>query len=79
MKLLLTLCLDVPLNLLVANPSKYLTEAGTDIYVVCRLGNDSQIAVEALRSVSDENAVIKDVVGGLKSWSRDVDVTFPVY
>lgn len=46
---------------------------------MCRLGNDSQIAVEALRSVSGEGDVVKDVVGGLKAWSRDVDATFPVY
>jgi adenylyltransferase/sulfurtransferase len=69
----------VPLNRLVANPSEFLPEAGTDTYIVCRLGNDSQIAVEALRSVSQEGAVVKDIVGGLKAWSRDVDPMFPVY
>jgi adenylyltransferase/sulfurtransferase len=50
------------------------------IYVICRLGNDSQIAAEALRSVgSDEVRVVRDIVGGLRAWSREVDSQFPVY
>ncbi len=51
-----------------------------ETYVVCRLGNDSQIAADALRGARpDPTFVIKDLVGGLRAWSRDVDPGFPVY
>ncbi|KAH9028520.1 hypothetical protein EDB84DRAFT_1588903 [Lactarius hengduanensis] len=70
--------IHVPLQDIVANPADYLSDPET--YVVCRLGNDSQIAAEALRSVQrDPTFVIKDLVGGLRAWSRDVDSHFPVY
>ncbi|KAF5375527.1 hypothetical protein D9615_009176 [Tricholomella constricta] len=74
--------LNVPLNRLVANPYEYLPpEPLTEIYVVCRLGNDSQIAADALRSVcpNDRIGLVKDVVGGLRAWAREVDPAFPVY
>ncbi len=70
---------DVPLHNLVANPGDYVSPE-IETYVVCRLGNDSQIAAEALRSARpDPTFVIKDLVGGLRAWSRDVDPGFPVY
>ncbi|KAH9018492.1 hypothetical protein EDB85DRAFT_2075940 [Lactarius pseudohatsudake] len=70
--------IHVPLQDIVANPADYLSDPET--YVVCRLGNDSQIAAEALRSVQrDPTFVIKDLVGGLRAWSRNVDSHFPVY
>ncbi|KAF9267672.1 hypothetical protein L218DRAFT_970555 [Marasmius fiardii PR-910] len=72
----------IPLNDIVANPSAYVPlTPGTHTYFVCRLGNDSQIAADAVRSVLPDKseAVVKDVVGGLKAWSKDVDPTFPVY
>ncbi|KAG6550338.1 hypothetical protein Mapa_008301 [Marchantia paleacea] len=47
------------------------------IYVVCRRGNDSQKAVQLLRSEGFSSAV--DVVGGLDSWAKDVDEKFPFY
>ncbi|KAG6856758.1 hypothetical protein H0H87_001102 [Tephrocybe sp. NHM501043] len=63
---------DVPLNVLVADPKAYLpTTPGTDIYVVCRLGNDSQIAADALRAVGTEVGQVRDVVGGLRAWARE--------
>ncbi|BBN18879.1 adenylyltransferase and sulfurtransferase [Marchantia polymorpha subsp. ruderalis] len=49
----------------------------TSIYVVCRRGNDSQKAVQFLRSEGFSSAV--DVVGGLESWAKDVDERFPFY
>jgi rhodanese-related sulfurtransferase len=71
--------IDVPLHNLVANPGDYLFSE-FETYVVCRLGNDSQIAADALRSARpDPTFVIKDLVGGLHAWSRDVDPGFPVY
>lgn len=72
---------DVPLNRLVANPKEYLPEdPRVEIYVICRLGNDSQLAAEALRSVClDEPVLVRDIVGGLRAWSREVDSQFPIY
>ncbi len=68
---------DVPLNELVSNPKAAIPEVAKEIYVLCRLGNDSQIAADALREVS--TAPVKDVIGGLVSWARDVDNSFPIY
>ncbi|EGN99033.1 hypothetical protein SERLA73DRAFT_181808 [Serpula lacrymans var. lacrymans S7.3] len=70
---------NVPLYQLTANPALYLPEEKTSrIYVVCRLGNDSQIAADALRSV-ESDIMIQDVVGGLRAWSEQVDSKFPIY
>lgn len=77
-------CLDVPLDDLVANPGKYLPENNTvHTYVLCRLGNDSQTAVEALRrfdrNTGTNEMLIKDIIGGLRAWTREVDPGFPEY
>jgi adenylyltransferase and sulfurtransferase len=71
----------VPLHDLVANPSDYLPhDRDTDTYVLCRLGNDSQIAADALRSVAQgDSTPIMDVIGGLRAWSKMIDPTFPIY
>ena len=45
---------------------------------MCRLGNDSQIAADAIRSI-ERGPVVKDIIGGLKAWAKDVDNNFPVY
>lgn len=54
-------------------------EAGRapSLYVICRRGNDSQRAVEFLHQKGF--AFAKDIVGGLESWSQDVDPEFPMY
>lgn len=52
------------------------------LLVVCRLGNDSQIAVRKFKELGlDEGGSIwvGDVKGGLKSWREEVDPTFPDY
>ncbi|KAG8778060.1 Urmylation protein, partial [Serendipita sp. 398] len=70
---------------LLANPAVYFPqEPMTEIYIVCRLGNDSQIAAEALRdlrraSSGFEAVIIKDVIGGLRAWAKEVDASFPIY
>jgi len=72
--------IHVPLHDIVANPGDHVSPQEFDTYVVCRLGNDSQIAVDALRGARpDTGCVIKDLVGGLRAWSRDVDPEFPIY
>ena len=73
---------DIPIKELLTNPRQFAEglqrEEGTDVYVVCRLGNDSQLAVDALREVS-KTVVLKDLVGGLRAWSKEVDSNFPIY
>ncbi|XP_052178727.1 adenylyltransferase and sulfurtransferase MOCS3 [Diospyros lotus] len=51
--------------------------ATASVYVVCRRGNDSQRAVQYLRNMGFNSA--KDIIGGLESWARDVDPSFPIY
>ncbi len=59
---------------------KLLDSKTREIIVVCRRGNDSQLAVQALqKSFAGRNIQIRDIVGGLHSWARTVDPTFPVY
>lgn len=47
------------------------------LYVVCRRGNDSQLAVQCLQNNGFASA--KDIIGGLESWSHDVDPNFATY
>lgn len=47
------------------------------IYVICRYGNDSQLATEKLISLGYKNT--KDIKGGLNKWSEEIDINFPVY
>ncbi|XP_054798114.1 adenylyltransferase and sulfurtransferase MOCS3 isoform X2 [Prosopis cineraria] len=47
------------------------------LYVVCRRGNDSQLAVQYLQKMGFTSA--KDIIGGLESWSNDVDPNFASY
>ncbi|KAJ5121276.1 uncharacterized protein N7515_009237 [Penicillium bovifimosum] len=52
------------------------------IYVVCRLGNDSQIAVKKMKELGlDQNGkrFIGDIRGGLRSWKQQVDSDWPEY
>lgn len=75
------LLLDVPLAELVADPAKVTRDGPPEemaTYVVCRLGNDSQLAADALRNAGIPG-IVKDVVGGLRAWSKEVDRDFPVY
>ncbi|CZR51019.1 related to molybdenum cofactor biosynthetic protein [Phialocephala subalpina] len=51
------------------------------IYVVCRLGNDSQVVTRKLKeSGLDKNGrYIGDIKGGLKAWKQQVDSSWPEY
>ncbi|KAF8802421.1 hypothetical protein BYT27DRAFT_7196607 [Phlegmacium glaucopus] len=71
--------INIPLKDLILEPEKHLHPSSElDTYIICRLGNDSQIAAESLRQVEGAG-VVKDVIGGLKAWSRQVDPHFPQY
>ena len=51
--------------------------------IVCRRGNDSQIAVKRLKELlSDIDQIdekIKDLEGGFQAWHTDIDSSFPLY
>ena len=50
------------------------------MFVVCRRGNNSQLAVLKLRHIlKDQDVVIKDIAGGLTAWAEQVDSQFPIY
>lgn len=52
------------------------------VYVICKLGNDSQKAVKILEEFSGNELdflIAKDIIGGLMAWSNKVDATFPQY
>lgn len=52
------------------------------IYVVCRLGNDSQVVTRRLKetgSNSLEGRWVGDIKGGLKAWKDQVDEHWPEY
>lgn len=47
------------------------------VFVICRLGNDSQIAVRMMQKEGIDGP--RDIIGGLLSWSTKVDESFPIY
>lgn len=49
-----------------------------DVFVVCKLGNDSQLAVQALKELGDGRN-IRDVKGGFRAWREEVDGSWPDY
>ncbi|XP_025090716.1 adenylyltransferase and sulfurtransferase MOCS3-like [Pomacea canaliculata] len=79
---------NVPMDLLQKDPKGtvqqikcYAGELKHDplsVIIVCRRGNDSQLAVNLLLEV-DPDLNVKDIRGGLHAWARDVDLDFPVY
>ncbi|MCJ1354046.1 MAG: Urmylation protein [Icmadophila ericetorum] len=54
----------------------------TPIYVLCRFGNDSQLAVRKLKELGYDQGGkrwVGDIKGGLKAWKKDVDPGWPDY
>lgn len=55
------------------------------MFVICRRGNDSQVAVQLLTERmaqsggSPLNLSVSDIKGGLAEWSKCVDEDFPTY
>ncbi|NXW72890.1 adenylyltransferase and sulfurtransferase MOCS3 [Hirundo rustica] len=57
-------------------------QASVPVYVVCKLGNDSQKAVKILQELPAEefgSVLAKDIKGGLMAWATKIDSTFPQY
>ncbi|KAG9268600.1 adenylyltransferase and sulfurtransferase MOCS3 isoform X2 [Astyanax mexicanus] len=58
------------------------TESQVPVFVVCKLGNDSQKAVQILEEMSGsevEQITVKDISGGLMAWANKIDPSFPQY
>ncbi|KAM9341762.1 adenylyltransferase and sulfurtransferase MOCS3 [Symphorus nematophorus] len=52
------------------------------VYVICKLGNDSQKAVQVMEKLSGsevDSITVKDICGGLMAWAKRIDPTFPQY
>ncbi|KAG8013582.1 Adenylyltransferase and sulfurtransferase MOCS3, partial [Nibea albiflora] len=52
------------------------------MYIICKLGNDSQKAVQVLEKMSGSEVdviAVKDICGGLMAWANRIDATFPQY
>ncbi|CAJ2501606.1 Uu.00g044590.m01.CDS01 [Anthostomella pinea] len=56
------------------------TPSEAPIYVVCRVGNDSQLVARKLKDMgidSDGKRFVGDIKGGMRAWKREVDGTMP--
>ncbi|OJD21172.1 hypothetical protein ACJ73_07491 [Blastomyces percursus] len=64
-------------------PSSLLDTSSTrPIHVVCRLGNDSQVAVRKLKELGVDRGGerwVGDIRGGLRAWRDEVEAEFPDY
>lgn len=60
------------------NLSSLPVDRNKQIYVICRSGNDSQLAVKLLQKKFNI-LTAKDIIGGLKSWSSTINEEFPIY
>lgn len=72
--------INVPIKLLLAHKLDEELQSktqGKQVFVVCRRGNDSQLAVRYLAENLSVKA--KDLIGGLHAYARFVDNNFPIY
>jgi adenylyltransferase/sulfurtransferase len=51
------------------------------LYIICRLGNDSQVVARRLKESGFDNdgRYIGDIKDGLKGWKEQVDSSWPEY
>jgi len=63
--------LDIPIADLISEPDQSLSEIPRNIpiFVVCRFGNDSQVAVQILERMENGFKEITDIKGGLDAWA----------
>lgn len=57
---------------------------GVPLYLICRYGNDSQLAANKFKDLSRSRPhakydVVGDISGGLRAWRQSVDPDFPEY
>jgi len=58
--------------------SNHLEDKALPIVLLCRRGNDSQIAVQHVRNRFPTHFV-RDLIGGLHAWASNIDPSFPIY
>jgi len=56
-----------------------LEEDGRERYVVCRFGNDSQLAAKAIMDKMGVSVKVRDIQGGYQAWRAEVNNEFPDY
>jgi adenylyltransferase/sulfurtransferase len=59
-----------------------LKQSAKPIFVVCRMGNDSQLSVRKMKELGLDHGgkrFIGDIRGGLEAWRKSVDADFPSY
>lgn len=49
------------------------------VYVMCRLGNDSQVVARMLKTAGVAEGRVWDVKGGIREWARTAPEGFPEY
>ena len=59
--------------------SDLLNDQITDIVFVCRRGNDSQLAVQKYKKLLPSHLRVRDLIGGLRSWAKLIDMDMPIY
>ena len=72
--------INIPIKLLLAGKIDEQIKAEMkqkEVYVVCRRGNDSQLAVRHIATNMELKS--KDLIGGLHAYTREVDENFPIY
>jgi len=50
-----------------------------DIVIVCRKGNDSQLATRIIKETNLAQRSVVDLEDGLQAWSKNIDPTWPQY
>jgi len=63
--------LDIPIADLISEPDQSLSKIPRNIpiFVVCRFGNDSQVAVQIIARMENDFKEIRDIKGGLDAWT----------
>lgn len=62
-----------------ARQSGALDEDWRQKYIVCRNGNDSQLAAQAIMELTGYAGIVKDIRGGFRAWREEVDNSWPDY
>ncbi len=62
-----------------AQQSGALDHAQNQKYIVCRFGNDSQLAAKAILERPEQTSDVKDVTNGFQAWREEVDSSWPDY
>ena len=66
------------------NKNASMVEGGAPLYLICRFGNDSQLAANTFRDLPrfwecGRYDLKGDIAGGLRAWTESVDPAFPEY